>query len=343
MSNENNVPDNANDGCEGIGSANAGKALTCSGCPNQSKCSGNSGPDPAVEKIRERMKNIKHKIIVLSGKGGVGKSTVSSQLAWCLADKGKQVGILDIDICGPSIPRMMGVISGEVHQSGSGWEPVYVSENLSVMSIGFLLPNRDDAVIWRGAKKHGLIQQFLTDINWGNLDYLIIDTPPGTSDEHISIVTFLKEVGLDGAVVVTTPQEVSLQDVRKELNFCTKTNINILGVIENMSELRCEVGDCTFRDLLGNDISKDIKEKIKEKLPELLSINACIDIFPPSNGGTTAMCEKYKIPFLGRIPLEKCVERSSESGSSILEIDHVGTAGSSFVKIIHTIECALSK
>ena len=327
-------------GCEGINSANAGRALTCSGCPNQSQCSSNSGPDPAVERIRERMRNIKHKIVVLSGKGGVGKSTVSSQIAWCLAEKGKHVGILDVDICGPSIPRMMGVINGEVHQSGSGWEPVYVSENLSVMSIGFMLPNRDDAVIWRGAKKHGLIQQFLTDINWGALDYLVIDTPPGTSDEHISVITFLKEVGLDGAVIVTTPQEVALQDVRKEINFCFKTNINIIGVVENMSELRCEVKNLLFRDMLGNDITQQVMATIRQQIPDLLEVNACVDVFPPANGGAAAMCNMYKIPFLGRIPLEKCVERTGENGESIMEIDNVGTAGSAFVQIVRLIDLA---
>jgi Mrp family chromosome partitioning ATPase len=124
---------------------------------------------------------------------------------------------------------MLGLLGHEVHQSASGWSPVYVEDNLGVMSIGFMLPNSDDAVIWRGPKKNGLIKQFLSDVDWGELDYLIIDTPPGTSDEHISIVQYLKSCSISGAVVVTTPQEVSMADVRKELNFCRKTGINILG------------------------------------------------------------------------------------------------------------------
>jgi Mrp family chromosome partitioning ATPase len=192
---------------------------------------------------------VKHKILVLSGKGGVGtfsllfavalisranilncfqgKSTVSAQLAFALAKQGKQVGLLDVDICGPSIPRMLGLVGQEVHQSASGWSPVYVDDNLGVMSIGFMLPSSDDAVIWRGPRKNGLIKQFLTDVDWGELDYLIVDTPPGTSDEHISIVQYLKTAQVDGAIIVTTPQEVAMADVRKEINFCKKTGMSL--------------------------------------------------------------------------------------------------------------------
>jgi len=141
-----------------------------------------------VELVAERLSGIAHKVLVLSGKGGVGKSTFSAQLAFTLAARGRSVGLLDIDICGPSIPRMLGLEGQTVHQSASGWSPVWVHDNLAVMSIGFLVPNADDAVIWRGPRKNGLIRQFLTDVEWGALDYLIIDTPPGTSDEHISMV-----------------------------------------------------------------------------------------------------------------------------------------------------------
>lgn len=211
----------------------------------------------AIAFVSDRLSRIKHKILVLSGKGGVGKSTCSAQLAFTLAQQGKQVGLLDIDICGPSIPRMLGLLGHEVHQSASGWSPVYLDDNLGVMSIGFMLPNTDDAVIWRGPRKNNLIKQFLTDVDWGELDYLIIDTPPGTSDEHISIVQYLKTSNLDGAVIVTTPQEVSMSDVRKEINFCKKTGqilivrnkfyiiicnlcagLNIIGIVENMGEIR---------------------------------------------------------------------------------------------------------
>jgi Mrp family chromosome partitioning ATPase len=142
----------------------------------------------AVSDVRQRLANVKHKLLVLSGKGGVGKSTVACQLAFALAGQGFQVGLLDVDITGPSVPRMLGLLGHEVHQSAAGWSPVYVDDNLGVMSIGFMLPNADDAIIWRGPKKSGIIKQFLVDVQWGDLDYLIIDTPPGTSDEHISIV-----------------------------------------------------------------------------------------------------------------------------------------------------------
>lgn len=125
---------------------------------------------------------------------------------------------------------MLGLVGHEVHQSASGWSPVYVEDNLGVMSIGFMLPSKDDAIIWRGPRKNGLIKQFLTDVVWNELDYLIIDTPPGTSDEHISIVQYLKSTNIDGAVVITTPQEVSMADVRKELNFCKKTGTIVIYV-----------------------------------------------------------------------------------------------------------------
>lgn len=178
---------------------------------------------------------MKRKVLVLSGKGGVGKSTVASQLAFALADEGNEVGLLDIDICGPSVPKMLGLEGEEVHQSNFGWEPVHFSENLSVMSIGFMLPNPDSAVVWRGPRKNGLIKQFLKDVDWGEVDVLLIDTPPGTSDEHISAAQYLGAVGADGAVIVTTPQEVACADVRKELSFCSKTSIPVLGIVENMA------------------------------------------------------------------------------------------------------------
>ena len=163
------APENANEGCVGPSSDSAGKASACDGCPNQSACASGAGrvEDPAIAVVRERMSQIKHKILVLSGKGGVGKSTVSAQLAFSLAAQGFNVGLLDVDICGPSIPQMLGIVGREVHQSATGWSPVYVDDNLGVMSVAFMLPNQDDAVIWRGPRKNGLIKQFLSDVDWG--------------------------------------------------------------------------------------------------------------------------------------------------------------------------------
>lgn len=133
----------------------------------------------------------------------------------------------------------MGCDGERIHTSGSGWTPIYVSENIGVMSIGFMLPSPEEAVIWRGTKKNGLIKQFLKDVEWSDLDYLLIDTPPGTSDEHLSTVKFLKETGIDGAILITTPQEISLLDVRKEIDFCRKIGVPILGIVENMSVFVC--------------------------------------------------------------------------------------------------------
>ncbi|KAG6416776.1 hypothetical protein SASPL_124214 [Salvia splendens] len=205
------VPENANEHCPGTQSESAGKSDACAGCPNQEACAtAPKGPDPDLVTIIERMATVKHKILVLSGKGGVGKSTVSAQLSFSLAAMGFQVGLLDIDICGPSIPKMLGLEGQEIHQSNLGWSPVYVESNLGVMSIGFMLPHPDEAVIWRGPRKNGIIKQFLKDVYWGDLDFLVVDAPPGTSDEHISIVQFLQATGIDGAIIVTTPQQVPL-------------------------------------------------------------------------------------------------------------------------------------
>lgn len=146
-------------------------------------------------------------ILVLSGKGGVGKSTIAVQVALSLKELGKKVGILDVDLCGPSIPHMLGLKDRDIHQSDEGWAPVYLDaeQNICAVSIGFLLNNKDDPVVWRGPKKNSMIKQFITDVVWGELDYLIIDTPPGTSDEHLAILENLKH-RVEGAILVTTPQ-----------------------------------------------------------------------------------------------------------------------------------------
>ncbi|KAJ3449483.1 nucleotide-binding protein nbp35 -related [Anaeramoeba flamelloides] len=218
-----------------------------------------------MDRLKERFRSIKNVVVVLSGKGGVGKSSVSSVLAARLVKSGYRVGVLDLDITGPNIPRIIGAPEKKILQSEKGWIPVYVDEEkkLGVISIGYLIKKKD-AVIWRGPRKHGIIQQFLVDVNWGELDYLIIDTPPGTSDEHISLVELLhkaiptstlnanisklriiaEEETLEektklGAVIVTTPQEVALIDIKKEINFCKKVNLEIIGLVENMSGFLC--------------------------------------------------------------------------------------------------------
>ena len=178
--------------------------------------------------IASNLSGVKHCILILSGKGGVGKSTVTAHLARALASSADlQVGVLDVDICGPSQPQMLGVAEEGLHSSQFGLIPVLAGENdnISVISVGFLLSEESDAVIWRGPKKNAMIKQFLNDVCWGKLDYLLIDTPPGTSDEHISVMGYLRGLDVKGGVLVTTPQMVSLQDVKREINFCKKVRV----------------------------------------------------------------------------------------------------------------------
>ncbi|GAG33262.1 unnamed protein product, partial [marine sediment metagenome] len=189
------------------------------------------------EQINQRLKHIKHQILVLSGKGGVGKSTVAVNLAVSLALSGKSVGLLDIDIHGPSIPKILNLEGKTLQATGTTILPIEMTENLKVMSIGFLLRNSDDAVIWRGPMKYQMIKQFLKDVQWGRLDFLIIDSPPGTGDEPLSVVQLLGNP--DGAIIVTTPQEIALSDVRKAISFCRNLNLPVLGVLENMSGFIC--------------------------------------------------------------------------------------------------------
>lgn len=277
--------------CPGPESEQAGKADSCAGCPNQKICaSAPKGPDPDIPLISARLAGIKHKILVLSGKGGVGKSTFTSLLAHAFAtNPDSAVGVMDTDICGPSIPKMMGVEAETIHVSASGWSPVYLTDNLSVMSVQFLLPNRDDAVIWRGPKKNGLIKQFLKDVEWGDLDFLLVDTPPGTSDEHLSVNSFLKESGIDGAVMLTTPQEVSLLDVRKEIDFCRKAGIRVLGLVENMSGFVCP--KCAHES----------------------------QIFQATTGGGRGLAQEMGIPFLGAVPLDPRIGMACDFGESFFD------------------------
>ncbi|KAI9136965.1 P-loop containing nucleoside triphosphate hydrolase protein [Paraphysoderma sedebokerense] len=307
-------PSNAPEHCPGTDNELAGKAAACAGCPNQNICATTpKGPDPAIPLINERMENIRHKILILSGKGGVGKSTFTSQLAFALSnDDEVQVGLVDVDICGPSIPKIMGLEGEQIHQSSSGWSPVYLEDNLAVMSIGFMLQNQDDAIIWRGPKKNGLIKQFLKDVEWGPLDFLLIDTPPGTSDEHLSIVQFLKEAGIDGAIVITTPQEVALQDVRKEINFCRKVGIPILGVVENMRGFVCP--GCKNES----------------------------QIFLPSTGGAQKMCEELNLRLLGSIPLDPRIAKSCDHGVSFMDEFPDSPATEALEKIVEGIKSTLN-
>jgi len=237
------------------------------------------------EQIRKRVKQIKHQILVLSGKGGVGKSTVAVNLAVSLALSGKSVGLLDIDIHGPSIPKILNLEERAVQATGETILPIEMTENLKVMSIGFLLRGSDDAVIWRGPMKYQMIKQFLKDVDWGSLDFLVVDSPPGTGDEPLSIVQLLENA--DGAIIVTTPQEVALSDVRRCITFCHNLKLPVLGVVENMSGFVCpKCGEMT-------------------------------DIF--KSGGGEKMAKQMNVPFLGRIPIDPQIVRACDSGQPYVQ------------------------
>ncbi|KAL9924261.1 cytosolic Fe-S cluster assembly factor NUBP1 homolog [Glossina fuscipes] len=283
--------------CPGVQTPNAGLASACQGCPNQKICSDPNKKleDPGKALVAAALKNVRNKVLILSGKGGVGKSTITMLLTRYLSKKHTEnnFGVLDIDICGPSQPRLLGVEGESVHQSGSGWSPVSVDDNVCLMSIGFLLGSSDDAIIWRGPKKNGMIRQFLSEVDWGTLDLLLLDTPPGTSDEHLSVVSYLRDDNNEGgdkslnAIIVTTPQEVALLDVRKEINFCKKQRIPIIGVIENMSTFHC--GFC----------------------------GKYSEIFPAKTGGAKAMCEEMNVPYLGSLPLDPELAKLCDQGEDI--------------------------
>ena len=226
------------------------------------------------------MSRIRFKIMVLSGKGGVGKSTVAVNLAVSLSLNGNRVGLLDVDIHGPSIPKLLNLEGRGVGLIDGKIVPVNLSDSLKIMSIGFMLHSRDDAVIWRGPMKMNVIKQFLKDVNWGELEFLIIDSPPGTGDEPLSVCQLIEDA--DGAIIVTTPQEIALADVRKSINFCHQLKLPVLGVVENMSGFVCpKCGQVT-------------------------------DIF--KSGGGERMAQEMAVPFLGRIPLDPQIGLACDKG-----------------------------
>jgi Mrp family chromosome partitioning ATPase len=250
------------------------------------------------EQLREKMGQIRHKILVLSGKGGVGKSTVAVNIAVALGMEGKKVGLLDVDFHGPSIPTLLGLGNQSMRTDGKNAFPLDYVYGIKVVSLGLLLPEKDEAVIWRGPLKMGVIRQFLADIQWGELDYLIIDFPPGTGDEPLSVAQMLPES--DGAVIVTTPQEMSLADVRKSISFCRQVKVPVLGVVENMSGLICP------------------------------HCGKLIDLF--KSGGGEAMARKLKVPFLGRIPLEPAIVEASDSGKPFIYHNNQTEAAKAFLE-----------
>ena len=233
--------------------------------------------------LHARLSRIRRKVIVLSGKGGVGKSTIAVNIAVELARLGSRVGLLDVDLHGPSVPTLLGMEKETIRGGAEGMLPAEV-DGLKVMSIGFLLDNPDAAVIWRGPAKMGAIRQFFQDVAWGDLDYLIIDSPPGTGDEPLSVCQLAGR--LDGAVIVTTPQKVSAVDVRKSITFCRQLHIPVLGVVENMSGFACpKCGEIT-------------------------------QILP--SGGGRRLAEDMSVPFLGTIPMDPKIAEACDNGRAFI-------------------------
>lgn len=256
------------------------KNSTCDTCSQTNKCSEKEKQAHEEKRLEATMAQVKYKFMVLSGKGGVGKTSVAVNLAVTLVKEGYEVGIMDADIHGPNIPKMMGAEGERLVGGQDGFLPIPTVSGVKVMSIAFLLPSKDDAVIWRGPLKHSLIKQFLGEVFWDMLDYLIIDLPPGTGDEALSTAQLIKNV--DGAIIVTTPQDVALLDARKSITFCRQLDIPLIGVVENMSGFTCP------------------------------HCNKEINLFKVGGGERAA--QEMKVPFLGRIPLDPEMVISSDDG-----------------------------
>ena len=258
----------------------------------------------AQSKISDNLSRIKNKVVVMSGKGGVGKTTVAVNLATGLSQKGNKVGILDVDIHGPNVPKMLGIDEETKMLSDNGSIiPIIVENNLKVMSMAFMLSSQDSPVIWRGPMKMSVINQFLGDVNWGELDYLIVDLPPGTGDESLSIAQKIPDAE---AIIVTTPQDVALLDSRKSVNFAKQMNMPVLGIVENMSGLNCP--HC------GNNI----------------------DLFKIGGGEKAAV--EMGVPFLGRLPIDPVIVGAGDSGSPIISDDKNSESTKAFFKIVENIE-----
>ena len=253
--------------------------------------------------LQARMKTIRRKLLVLSGKGGVGKSTVAANLAVSLALAGKTVGLLDVDVHGPSIPKLLGLEGKQIGVSGGDLSPVRMSDNLTVMSIGFMLPSGSEPVIWRGPRKFHLIRQFLTNVAWGNLDVLVVDSPPGTGDEPLSVAQLVGSPA--EAVIVTTPQDLAVADVRRCVSFCNSLSLPVAGIVENMSGFVCP--NCGQQ----------------------------IDLF--KKGGGKALADEMSVPFLGSIPIDPNIVASGDAGIPIIATDAHSPSGEAFADIVQVL------
>ena len=289
---------------------------SCSSCSSASSCASATGKggsgncnDPMAKQdrvIAERLGHIRHKIFVMSGKGGVGKSSVTVNTAAALARRGFKVGILDVDIHGPSVPNLLGLTSTvEIDEATQLMIPAAYDENLSVISMDTFLQDKDQAVLWRGPKKTSVIRQFIADVKWGELDFLLIDSPPGTGDEHMTVMQAIPDAL---CVVVTTPQEISLADVRKAINFLQYTNSNVLGVVENMSGLVCP------------------------------HCHQEIDLF--KKGGGEELAKRYALKFLGAVPLDPTTVVAADKGIPVVYLEAESAAKAAFLNLADSIAAA---
>ncbi len=262
-----------------------------------------------TKRLQERMSQITYKILVMSGKGGVGKTTVAVNLALALAEKGYKVGILDTDIHGPNVAKMLGVQGERMYSHDENTiEPYEISPNLKAVSLAFTGNDDDTPIIWRGPLKIGVIKQFLADVNWGILDYLVIDSPPGTGDEPLTVCQMIPE--LTGSIVVTTPQEVAILDSRKSINFARQIKVPLLGVIENMSGFVCP------------------------------HCGETIDIF--GKGGGERAAKEMSAPFLGSIPIDKALMEAEDQGVSFVASVPDASSTKAILAIVDKIEATLS-
>jgi Mrp family chromosome partitioning ATPase len=273
---------------------------SCSSCSGHSSCQQQGNKD---EKLKGSLGRIKNKIVVLSGKGGVGKSSVSANLAASLSRKGFKTGLMDVDLHGPSIAQMFSIKELlDVSPDQQLLVPKKINDNLKVVSIQALMQDKDQAIIWRGPAKTGMIKQFVGSVDWGELDFLIIDAPPGTGDEPISVVQTIPDAQ---AVVVTTPQEVALADVRKSISFCRTVKIKTLGIVENMGPFKCP------------------------------HCNKEIALF--SKGGGEATAKKEGLAFLGSIPFDTQVVKSGDEGTPVVLQDPDAPFSKAFETVVENI------
>jgi len=278
------------------------KKSSCASCPSSGKKEKSASMALQDQLISSTLAKIKYKIFVMSGKGGVGKSSIATNLAAALADQGYKVGLLDVDIHGPSVPHLLGIKGLLDVDRGKIIKPKKFSDNLSVVSMESLLQDPDQAVLWRGPMKTSAIRQFVADVDWGELDFLVVDSPPGTGDEPMTV---LKTIPDAMCIVVTTPQEVSLADVRKAINFLQYAKANILGVVENMSGLVCP------------HCSKEI------------------NLF--KKGGGKELAQKYGLEFLGAIPLDPATVLAADMGKPVVLLDEDTPAKKAFLDLAQKV------